>query len=41
MLYHHLNAGMATADHDRQGHAAYRQYKLCIVVEVALGKGNE
>ena len=31
---------MATADHDRQGQAAYRLYKLHTVVEVTLGKGH-
>ena len=29
------NARMATADHDRQGQAAHRQYKSRIVVEFA------
>ena len=33
-----LNARMATADHDRQGQAAHRQYKSCTVVEFASGK---
>ena len=29
---------MATADHDRQGQAAHRQYKSRTVVEFASGK---
>ena len=37
------NAHMATADYDRQGQTAYRQYKMAsvmTVVEVASGKGH-
>ena len=33
-----VNARMATADHDRQGQAAHRQYKSRTVVEFASGK---
>ena len=33
-----VNARMATADHDRQGQAAHRQYKSSTVVEFASGK---
>ena len=33
-----VNAHMATADHDRQGQAAHRQYKSRTVVEFASGK---
>ena len=36
-----VNARMATADHDRQGQAAHRRYKLRTVVEFASGlKGH-
>ena len=31
-----VNARNATADHDRQGQAAHRQYKLRIVVELLV-----
>jgi len=34
------NASMATVDHDRQGQAAHRLYKLHTVVEVASDKGH-
>ena len=33
-----VNASMATADHDRQGQAAHRQYKSHTVIEFASGK---
>ena len=33
-----LNAHMATADHDRQGQAAHRQYKSRTVIEFTSGK---
>ena len=33
-----VNARMATADHDRQGQAAHRQYKSRTVVEFTSGK---
>ena len=33
-----VNTRMATADHDRQGQAAHRQYKSRTVVEFASGK---
>ena len=33
-----VNTRMATADHDRQGQAAHRQYKSRTVVELASGK---
>ena len=33
-----VNACMATADHDRQGQAAHRQYKLHTIVEFAMHK---
>ena len=33
-----FNARMTTADHDRQGQAAQRQYKSRTVAEFALGK---
>ena len=33
-----VNARMATADHDRQGQGAHRQYKSRTVVEFASGK---
>ena len=36
-----VNARMATVDHDRQGQAAHRRYKLHTTVEVASGKGDE
>ena len=35
-----VNARMATADHDRQGQATHRRYKLRTVVEFASGKGH-
>ena len=35
-----VNTRMATADHDRQGQAAHRRYKLRTVVEFASGKGH-
>ena len=35
-----VNTCMAPVDHNRQGHAVHRRYKLCIVVEFALGKGH-
>ena len=34
----HVNPFMATADHDRQGQAAHRQYKSRTVVEFTSGK---
>ena len=35
-----FNARMATADHDRQGQAAHKQYKSRTVVEFASGKSK-
>ena len=35
-----FNACMATADHDRQGQAAHKQYKSHKVVEFASGKSK-
>ena len=35
-----VNTCMATVDHDRQGQAAHRRYKLRTIVEVASGKGH-
>ena len=34
-----VNICMATVEHDRQGQAAHRRYKLCTVVEFARSEG--